>query len=53
VTLHDVCLALAKTPVGWPVVVEASIDVRNAFNATATPMTTAVLRSQRASGNSA
>jgi hypothetical protein len=48
ITLHEVYLALAKTPVEGPAGVEASFDFRAAFNATATRMMTAVLRNQQA-----
>jgi hypothetical protein len=48
VTLHEVYLALAKTPIEGPAGVEASFDFRAAFNATATRMMTAVLRNQQA-----
>lgn len=47
-TLHEVYLALAKTPIQGPAGVEASFDFRAAFNATATRMMTAVLRNQQA-----
>ncbi|GGJ06980.1 phage tail tube protein [Neoroseomonas lacus] len=47
-TLHEVYLALAKTPVGGPGGVEASFEFRAAFNATATRMMTAVLKNQQA-----
>ena len=47
-TLHDVYLALAKTPVEGPGGVEASFEFRAAFNATATRMMTAVLKNQQA-----
>jgi len=46
-TLHEVYLALAKTPIEGPAGVEASFDFRAAFNATATRMMTAVLRNQQ------
>ena len=48
VTLHEVYLALAKTPIEGPAGVEASFEFRAAFNATATRMTTAVLKNQQA-----
>ena len=48
ITLHEVYLALAKTPIEGPVGVEASFDFRAAFNATATRMMSAVLRNQQA-----
>jgi len=47
-TLHEVYLALAKTPVEGPGGVEASFEFRAAFNAVATRMMTAVLRNQQA-----
>ncbi|MBX6370202.1 MAG: hypothetical protein IRZ04_19690 [Rhodospirillales bacterium] len=47
-TLHEVYLALAKTPVEGPAGVEASFAFRAAYNATATRMMTAVLRNQQA-----
>ncbi len=47
-TLHEVYLALAKTPIEGPAGVEASFEFRAAFNATATRMMTAVLRNQQA-----
>jgi hypothetical protein len=46
--LHEVYLALAKTPIEGPAGVEASFDFRAAFNATATRMMTAVLKNQQA-----
>ncbi len=46
-TLHEVYLALAKTPVEGPGGVEAAFDFRAAFNATATRMMTVVLRNQQ------
>ncbi|MBX6746924.1 hypothetical protein CR162_16315 [Pseudoroseomonas rhizosphaerae] len=46
-TLHEVYLALAKTPVEGPAGVEASFEFRAAFNATATRMMTAVLKNQQ------
>ena len=48
ITLHEVYLALAKTPIEGPAGVEASFDFRAAFNTTATRMMTAVLRNQQA-----
>ncbi|MFL1463433.1 phage tail tube protein [Roseococcus sp. DSY-14] len=48
VTLHEVYLALAKTPIEGPAGVEASFDFRAAFNATATRMMTVALRNQQA-----
>ena len=47
VTLHEVYLALAKTPVEGPGGVEASFEFRAAYNATATRMMTVVLRNQQ------
>jgi hypothetical protein len=47
-TLHEVYLALAKTPIEGPAGVEASFEFRAAYNATATRMMTAVLRNQQA-----
>ena len=47
-TLHEVYLALAKTPVEGPAGVEASFEFRAAFNATATRMMTAALKNQQA-----
>ncbi|GIX10729.1 phage tail tube protein [Elioraea sp.] len=47
-TLHEVYLALAKTPIEGPGGVEASFEFRAAFNATATRMMTVVLRNQQA-----
>jgi hypothetical protein len=47
-TLHEVYLALAKTPVEGPAGVEASFEFRAAFNATAARMMTAVLKNQQA-----
>ncbi len=47
-TLHEVYLSLAKTPIQGPAGVSASFDFRAAFNATATRMLTAVLRNQQA-----
>ena len=48
ITLHEVYLALAKTPIEGPAGVEASFDFRAAFNASATRMMTVVLRNQQA-----
>jgi hypothetical protein len=48
ITLHEVYLALAKTPIEGPAGVEASFDFRAAFNATAGRMMTVVLRNQQA-----
>lgn len=47
-TLHEVYLALAKTPIEGPAGVEATFDFRAAFNAAATRMMTAVLRNDQA-----
>ncbi|MBS7790316.1 hypothetical protein KTR66_09930 [Roseococcus sp. SDR] len=48
VTLHEVYLALAKTPIEGPAGVEATFDFRAAFNTAATRMMTAVLRNDQA-----
>jgi hypothetical protein len=48
ITLHEVYLALAKTPIEGPAGVEASFEFRAAFNVTSTRMMTAVLRNQQA-----
>ncbi len=48
ITLHEVYLALAKTPIERPAGIKASFDFRAALNATAGPMMTAVLRNQQA-----
>jgi hypothetical protein len=50
-TLHEVYLALAKTPIEGPAGVEASFEFRAAFNAAATRMMTAVLRNQQAASD--
>ncbi len=50
-TLHEVYLALAKTPVEGPGGVEASFEFRAAFNLTATRMMTAVLKNQQANAD--
>jgi hypothetical protein len=47
-TLHEVYLALAKTPIERPAGGEASFEFRAAFNATATRMMTTVLKNQQA-----
>ncbi|WP_255575386.1 phage tail tube protein [Caldovatus aquaticus] len=47
ITLHEVYLALAKTPIEGPAGVEASFAFRAAYNATATRMMTVVLRNQQ------
>lgn len=47
-TLHEVRLALANTPIESPAGVEASCEFRAAYNATAPRMMTAVLKSQQA-----
>jgi hypothetical protein len=52
-TLHEVYLALAKTPIEEPAGVEASFDFRAAFNTTARRMMTAVLRNHQAGTPSA
>jgi hypothetical protein len=44
VTLHQAYLSLAKTPIQGPQGIEATFDVRAAFDATATRMMTVVLR---------
>jgi hypothetical protein len=49
-TLHQVYLALAKTPIEGPAGVEASFEFRAAFNAAATRMMTAELRNGQAAG---
>jgi len=46
ITLYEVYLALAKTPIEGPAGVEESFDFRAAFNATATRLMTTVLRNQ-------
>jgi hypothetical protein len=46
-TLHEVYLALAKTPVEGPGGVEACFEFRAAYNATATRMMTAALKNQQ------
>jgi hypothetical protein len=47
-TLHEVYLALARTPIEGPAGVEASFEFRAAFNATATRMMTVALRNDQA-----
>ncbi|WP_270934581.1 phage tail tube protein [Falsiroseomonas oryzae] len=47
IALHEVYLALAKTPIEGPAGVEASFEFRAAYNATATRMMTAALRNQQ------
>jgi hypothetical protein len=47
-TLHQVYLALAKTPIEGPAGVEASFEFRAAYSAAASRMMTAVLRNQQA-----
>lgn len=47
-TVHEVYLALAKTPITGPAGVEATFDFRAAFNATATRAMTVVLRNSQA-----
>jgi hypothetical protein len=49
VTLHEVYLALAKTPIEGPAGVEASFEFRAAYNATAARMMTVMLKNQQAS----
>ncbi len=48
IILHEVYLALAKTPIAGPAGVEAAFDFRAAYNATATTMMTVVLKNQQA-----
>ena len=43
-TLHEVYLALAKTPIEGPGGIEAAFDFRAAYNATATTMMMVMLR---------
>ncbi len=50
-TLHQVYLALAKTPIEGPAGIEASFEFRAAFNAAATRMMTAVLRNAQAASD--
>jgi len=47
-TLHEVYLALAKTPIEGPAGIEASFDFRAAWNSAAMRMLSAVLKNQRA-----
>ncbi|WP_270933384.1 phage tail tube protein [Falsiroseomonas oryzae] len=47
-TMHEVYLALAKTPIEGPAGVEARFEFRAAFNSTATRMMTAVLKNDLA-----
>ena len=47
-TLHEVYLALAKTPIEGPGGVEATFDFRPAYNAEATRMLTIALENQQA-----
>jgi predicted protein tyrosine phosphatase len=47
-TVHEVYLALAKTPITGPAGVEATFDFRAAFNATANRAMTVVLRNNQA-----
>jgi hypothetical protein len=47
-TLQEVYLALAKAPIEGPAGVEASFEIRAAFNATATRMMTVALKNQQA-----
>jgi hypothetical protein len=49
VGLHEVYLALAKTPIAGSASVEAAFDFRAAFKITATRMMTLVLKIQQAS----
>ncbi|MCK8787268.1 phage tail tube protein [Roseomonas sp. NAR14] len=46
-TLHEVYLALAKTPIEGPGGIEAAFDFRAAYNATATTMMTIALKNQQ------
>jgi hypothetical protein len=48
VTLHEVYLALAKTPIDGPAGVEASFDFRAAYNAAAGRMMTVTLKNDQA-----
>lgn len=48
ITLHEVYLALAKTPIAGPAGVEPAFDFRAAYNATATTMMTVALKNQQA-----
>lgn len=48
VTLHEVYLALAKTPIAGPGGVEAAFDFRAAYSATAATMMTVALKNQQA-----
>jgi len=48
VTLHEVYLALAKTPIEGPGGIEAAFDFRAAYNATAITMMTVALKNQQA-----
>jgi hypothetical protein len=45
--LHEVYLALAKTPIEGPGGIEAAFDFRAAYNATATTMMTIALKNQQ------
>ncbi len=47
ITLHEICLALAKTPIEGPAGLEASFDFRSVFNLTAQRMMTVVIRKQQ------
>jgi len=47
-TLHEVYLALAKTPISGPAGIEAAFDFQAAYNATNTAMMTVVLKNQTA-----
>ncbi|MBX6746352.1 MAG: hypothetical protein IRY87_30320, partial [Acetobacteraceae bacterium] len=47
-TLHEVYLALAKTPIEGPGGIEAAFDFRAAYNATTTTMMTVALKNQQA-----
>ena len=46
-TLHEVHLALARTPIEGPGGVEAAFDFRAAYNAAAGRMLTATLKNQQ------
>jgi hypothetical protein len=48
VTLHEVYLALAKTPIEGSAGVEAAFDFRTAYNATAGRMMTVALKNKQA-----
>jgi hypothetical protein len=48
ITLHEVYLALAKTPIAGPAGIEAAFGFRAAYNATAATMMTVALKNQQA-----